>query len=856
VQGTALRRALLAAVLGAATAVLFALASVGTASGSAGTPAGSAGTPSASAAPAGPPPTASAGNQLHVIPFPGTPDASAQSQVIFSSLAPADLRSVTVVGSRSGLHAGHLSVLPDDAGTAFVPDHPFTDGEHVQVSAALRSPRAGTASGAPGATELNFSFTVAIPARVSVTEAADMAQDGLAGAPRAGTAGNGGRVQWFHSQTDFHPPVVDVSSDPDQSSGDIFLSPNNSPQVGAMIINSRGKLVWFRRSMHSADFNLEVQQYEGHPVLTWWHGNVSGGHGINGQDMIMGGSYRTMHIVTAGHGYSSDLHEFQIAPDGEALIDAYVPVHMNLSKYGGPKNGTVLDCVIQRIDIKTNRVLWEWHALGHIPFSNSYAGPTTAEPWDFFHLNSIQQQPNNNLLISSRNTWAVYLIGETKGSIIWTLGGKHSSFNMGSGTNFEWQHDARMIGQTLTVFNDGALPQEESESSAKEILINRASLTATLEHSFTHSPPLLAGSQGSAQTLSNNNVFVGWGSEPEFSEYTPSGQQIFNGSFPLGVTSYRAYRFHWQGQPGVAPAMANQPGRTGGVTVWASWNGATTVGGWRVLGGPKPSSLHVLDADTRSQGFETQMVLHSEPHYFAVQALGQKGHVLHTSAAHLDKRHLAIFGPTLFTHASNGYAGVPVGCYTGSDCSVSLRVRLKGVIVGQASAHHLNGGAGAVLYVQLSSRARSALARSSSHRVLFEVTARGTSGISTTTYLTGVPYSTSGSGPKRHVSQSAAVQVANTNGFASSSGNGAILAGCYAAVPCELRATLSAGGTQIASTSAEHLGVDELGDIYFQLNSAGQAMLAKASGNQLATQIRLTDGSSKATGQIALVRFS
>jgi hypothetical protein len=795
------------------------------------------------------------GNQLHVIPFPGTPDVSPQSTIIFSALSPSDVSSVSVLGSRSGRHTGHLSILPDHAGTAFLPDHPFTPGEHVQVGAALTSPRAGTASGAPGATHLSFSFTVAVPASPSTPLPAGVTEAHTTRDPSAGTASGGGRVQSFHSQNDFHPPVVSVSSDPDTSSGDIFLSPNTTPQVGSMIINGSGQLVWFRRVQHSAVFNLEVQSYEGSPVLTWWHGNVYDGHGINGQDVIMGRSYRVMHIVTAGHGYTADLHEFQIAPDGTALIDAFVPVHMNLRSYGGPKNGTVYDCVIQRIDIKTNRVLWEWHALGHIPLSSSHAGPTSSLPWDFFHLNSIQQQPNNNLLISARNTWATYLIGEGKGTVIWTLGGKNSSFRMGAGTNFEWQHDARLIGQTLSVFNDGALPEEESQSSAKQILINRTALTATLQHTYTHSPPLLAGSEGNAQTLPNNNIFVGWGSQPDFSEYNSSGQQIFNGSLPLGVSSYRAYRFHWSARPAVPPAMANQPGRTGAVRIWASWNGATGVGGWRVLGGPRANALHVLDANTHTQGFETGITLHSEPRYFAVQALGLRGRVMGTSTPHVDRSHLAIFGPTMFVHSSNGFAGVPVGCFTGSDCAVSLRVRLRGTIVGQTAAAHLAGGRGAMLYVQLSSAARNALARSSSHRVLLEVTARGTSGISTTTYLTAIPYSTSGSGPSRHVSGST-VQLADTTGFVASNGNGSILAACYALEPCELRATLSVQGTVIASTPVEHLGVDELGEQYFQLNSAGQAMLANASGNQLAAQIKLTNGSATATGQIALVRYS
>jgi hypothetical protein len=806
---------------------------------------------------------AAASNDLRVVPFPGTPDASPQSQVIFSALAQSDLGSVTVLGSQSGLHQGHVITLPDQAGAAFVPDHPFTPGEQVRVSAALTSPQAGTASGAPGATHLNFSFSVAVPVRLPVPpgadeplpQTADAPQAGAAraGGPGAGAARGGGRVQSFRSQPGFYPPVVNFSSDPDGSSGDIFLSPNNTPQVGSMIVDGRGHLVWFRRVQHSAVFNLEVQRYQGNPTMTWWHGNVYNGHGVNGQDVIMGRSYRVMHVVTAGHGYTADLHEFRLTPQGTALIDCFVPVRMNLSQYGGPKNGVVYDGVIQEIDIKTNHVLWEWHALGHIPLSASYARPTGSQPWDYLHLNSIDQQPNQNLLLSARNTWATYLIGERKGSVIWTLGGKNSTFKMGSGTNFEWQHDARMIGQVLSIFDDGALPQEESQSSAKRILVNRTALTATLQHTFTHSPQLLAGSQGNAQTLPNGNLFVGWGSEPEFTEYSSSGKQIFNGSFPLGVTSYRAYRFHWSAQPKVPPAMANDSNSTGVVTVWASWNGATTVGAWRVLGGNRRHALHVLDPHTASQGFETRMVLHSEPRFFAVQALGSKGKVIKTSTTHVDRAHLAIFNPDTYVRTSNGFAGIPVGCFTGNDCAISLRVRLKGKVVGQSSAMHVNGGTGAVLYVQLSSTVRRALARNADHRALVEVTARGHSGISATTFLTAIPYSTSGSSPFHHVSGSS-VQVANTTSFVGASGNGAILAGCYAAVPCGLRATLSVGNTVIASASSQHVGVDELGNVNFQLNSVGKSMLAHASGNQLGARIKLADGSAKATGQIVLVR--
>src|SRR6202035_1409826 len=232
------------------------------------------------------------------------------------------------------------------------------------------------------------------------------------------------------------------------------VTPNNSRQHGPMILDGQGHLVWFHHVPGREVFNLEVKTYRAKPVLTWWQGKIVDGHGASGTDVIMNSSYQPVAELHAGYGYASDLHEFQVTPQGTALIDAYVPVHANLSSVGGSSSGTVLDCVIQELDIKTGRVLWEWHALGHVPLSASYGGvPTDQTPFDFFHLNSIQQLSGNRLIISGRNTWSVYMLDERTGRVIWTLGGKDSSWRMGSGTNFEWQHDARLHSRgLLTVF--------------------------------------------------------------------------------------------------------------------------------------------------------------------------------------------------------------------------------------------------------------------------------------------------------------------------------------------------------------------------------------------------------------------
>jgi hypothetical protein len=440
-----------------------------------------------------------------------------------------------------------------------------------------------------------------------------------------------GPTQHFHSEPKLRPPVIKTTPDPDHGSGDIFLAMQRSPQAGPLILNGRGQLVWFDdlgppSTSHFAS-DLAVQRYHGRPVLTWWQGAELG----RAEDIVMDSSYHRVAVVHAGNGLQADFHEFQITPQGTALLDAVTGANADLRSVGGPSDGVVLDDIIQEIDIRTGKVLWEWHALGHVAIDASYEKYSASEAfYDYFHLNSIQQLPGGNLLISARHTWAVYEISRKTGKIIWTLGGKDSDFKAGPGTNFEWQHDARLRGDTLSLFDDAGYPPEEPQSSAKYLKLDVPGRTVSLIHRFTHSPPLLAGAAGNAQRLPNGNLLVGWGEQPDFSEYTPSGRQIFNGSFALGLTSYRAFRFPWTGRPTTRPSLAVSKSSRGVLRAYVSWNGATQVTAWRVLGGTRRTALTSL-ARARRDGFETTIPLHGRPRYVAVQALNAHGKVIGTS---------------------------------------------------------------------------------------------------------------------------------------------------------------------------------------------------------------------------------
>ena len=241
-----------------------------------------------------------------------------------------------------------------------------------------------------------------------------------------------------------------------------------------------------------------------------------------------------------------------------------------------------------------------------------------------------------------------------------------------------------------------------------------------------------------------------------------------------------------------------------------------------------------------------------------IQALGSGNEVLGSTTIRPDPAHLDIFSPDVFARATSGSGQVPVGCFTGQTCQLSVQIMSRNSVLGQGGAQNVNTGTGALIGFQLSSAGRAALQHASNHRLPVEIRVRDSnSGRTATLPMTLIPYSISGSGPTRTTAQSPTIQLAATTGFvSSSSGIGQLLVACYATTrPCQPKIRVTAGGKVIATTKAEHLGAEELGDVYFTLTDAGQAMLSRASGNQLAAEITLTDGANTASGHIALVHY-
>lgn len=471
---------------------------------------------------------------------------------------------------------------------------------------------------------------------------------------------NSSQVWSFVSEPDLHPMKITVNVfNPGTSSSPIFLAPygfSNASmygQPGSLILDNEGNPIWFRplNSPNLMNTDFRMQTLKGKPVLTFWQGtlatppaytNAPGGSSEPGSCYyILDNTYSVIKTVSARKGFTSDIHEFLLTPRNTALFLSTKSVPMNLTPYGGPRHGYVQDFAIQEIDLRTNKLIFFWNALQHIPLADSYEPASNAalsdNIWDAYHLNSIGLTDNaDDIIVSGRNTWTIYKINKPTKDIIWRLGGKQTSFTIESGAEFSWQHDARFLPNNLvSMFDDNSDGSSVIEPPSHGLILqlDLLNMTASLYRSYYHDPNISVSSQGNVQSLDNGNKFVGWGQSQYYSEYTEAGNTennpalnlLYDAQMPSPNYSYRAYRNNWVGKPFYPPSIGITS--NGQIAVYASWNGSTETTEWQVLAGPKRKKLSLIASAVKS-GFETTIPVNNKGPYFQVKALNAKGHVI------------------------------------------------------------------------------------------------------------------------------------------------------------------------------------------------------------------------------------
>jgi hypothetical protein len=462
----------------------------------------------------------------------------------------------------------------------------------------------------------------------------------------------------FVSEPNLHPMKISVNiNDMGSSSGKIFVAPYSSSatssygQQGALMIENSGNPIWFRplSSANLMNTDFRVQKLAGEPVLTFWQGTLaappahtdvpSGSSEPGSCYYILDKSYQVIKTVSAQKGYTADVHEFLITPNNTALFLSTRAVPMDLTPYGGPKDGSVEDFAIQEVDLRTNELLFFWDALSHIPLAESYESASdissSGNIWDPYHLNSIGLTDNpENILVSGRSTSSVYMINKPRKEIVWRLGGKKSDFKIDAGGEFAWQHDARFLpNNVISMFDDhccesNTVPAGTPPSHGLFLKLDLEKKTARPQAKYYYSPNLNSSSQGNAQILPDGNVLIGWGAT-YFSEYAAGGGILYAAQMPGSSFTYRAYRENWVGMPHYPPSIAVQSS-DGTTTLYASWNGSTETKSWQVFSGNDADKLAPVKSAAKT-GFETAIPLTDGGSYFQIKAIDAKGQVIGVS---------------------------------------------------------------------------------------------------------------------------------------------------------------------------------------------------------------------------------
>ncbi|AAW45977.1 hypothetical protein CNBJ2300 [Cryptococcus deneoformans B-3501A] len=441
---------------------------------------------------------------------------------------------------------------------------------------------------------ISTAAAVAPLARAYLVNSSDYSSGALGAAP----AQTFKTVNWTAAEWNFN-----VFPSTDLPSGYLLLAPRGSDveTPTGIIYTNDGEVVMYGKEFGIGQtMSFSVGTYQGNQVITTWGGQFYGNGYGNGFGLIYDQNYNLVaNISSTISGSGIDFHEFVLTDKDTVLATVYIKEQYNLSSWNvtteDGTSGWILGGAFEEIDVATGEALFSWKSLDHIDPSECYNDPGStgvaeSSAWDYFHINSIEKDLEGNYLVSSRHCHAVYQISASTGEVLWTINGRNSSFSMGRGTTFEWQHDARWINNytQISIFDNAASSWESDESMARGLLLNvdTDAMSITLAQEYLPWNETVSPSQGSMQEQTNGNYLLGWGQIPFFSEYSSDGTLLSSAQFGVGsVQGYRVLRSNWTGYPQTTPALTViSNSTTDQYDIYTSWNGATEISSWVLYG--------------------------------------------------------------------------------------------------------------------------------------------------------------------------------------------------------------------------------------------------------------------------------
>jgi hypothetical protein len=248
---------------------------------------------------------------------------------------------------------------------------------------------------------------------------------------------------------------------------------------------------------------------------------------------------------------ATNLHEFRLQPDGDALFFGFTPQTMDLTSLGGTSHELVYGTVLERVGAD-GTVKFAWSSLEHLapagkPALSCVTGAEIGQggTGNLDHANGIDVMSDGNYLVTLRNSSQVLKIDSKTGDVLWRLGGSCSDFTFENDPlgGVSWEHAARELPNGDILLFDNGVSDSPQISRAVEYSLDMKARTATLVWTTTPRSDLYTQALGYAQRLPNGNTLVDFGETHKVQEWDPTGTSVlWTLEVPTDLGGYRAHR--------------------------------------------------------------------------------------------------------------------------------------------------------------------------------------------------------------------------------------------------------------------------------------------------------------------------
>ncbi len=466
-------------------------------------------------------------------------------------------RQIAVTDAANNRYSGNIVLSSDGKTLIFKPEGQYKAGEEVRV-AFLPGVKNQSGAGVPA---FEFQFTVTpletaldpedyLPGTVSET---DEFRSSLAKIKKTAA---GDLPAGF-------PEITVTPGTGIPAEGCFFISPSHFQGTDGynLIMDNSGNIVYWNKITDGTpvDFKVLPNGYLSYGSMYEFSTVTGGGPTVF---RMMDSSYAIVDSFRMGNGYIAESHEFQLLPNGHAIMLSYdlQPVDMSQVVPGGHPGATVIGSIIQELDVDKN-VVFQWRSWDYLDIKDSYNPYLTKKVFDPIHINSIDLDTDNHLLVSVMAFAGIFKINRQTGQIMWTMGGSKNQFTFMNEEEvsafapqyFMYQHEVRRLENGNILMIDDGLKGTRDWSRAVEYQIDETNMTATRVWQYRHDPDIVVGSMGTAQRLPNGNTLIGWGqssaiTKTAVTEVDQSGNVVLELSFKGNLwASYRAYKFDWNG---------------------------------------------------------------------------------------------------------------------------------------------------------------------------------------------------------------------------------------------------------------------------------------------------------------------